>query len=173
MSSTTSDHGLTKKICAVWSLQTKCFIVSCQSPAYLGLPRGHSICSQSLTGTHARTEGRTVRRPSGGQVIINLPYDAACVLRCQGVRLIAHLTQWHLHWMVCRWLFKRAKRYNHLLCDFCDATMLEDKDHVESGTADVTVPPLLPSLLAACALSSVLSLDVEHDQGKPVALTDD
>ncbi len=67
--------------------------------------------------------------------------------------------------MPCRWLQKRARRYRHITSDFCDANMLETED-IGEGIASCVVPPLLPSLLAACAASTELKLHVAPDQGK-------
>ncbi len=67
--------------------------------------------------------------------------------------------------MLCRWLQKRAMRYCHIVSDFCDANMLETED-VGEGTPGRVVPPLLPSLLAACAPSTEFKLHVAPDQGK-------
>ena len=53
-------------------------------------------------------------------------------------------------------------RYSHIACDFCDAYMLEWMDDPDKGTA--RFPPLLPSLLAACAPSTELSLSVYSNQ---------
>ncbi len=69
--------------------------------------------------------------------------------------------------MPCRWLQKRMRRYSHIICDFCDATMLERSEDAGEGSASCAVPPLLPSLLAACAPSAELKLYVAPGQGKP------
>ena len=56
-------------------------------------------------------------------------------------------------------------RYHHITSDFCDANMLETEDVCE-GSAGRIVPPLLPSLLAACAPSAELKLHIASDQGE-------
>ena len=67
--------------------------------------------------------------------------------------------------MLRRWLQKRAMRYCHITSDFSDANMLETEDGGE-GSASRVVPPLLPSLLAACAPSTEFKLHVAAEQGK-------
>ena len=69
------------------------------------------------------------------------------------------------HRMPCRWLQKRAMRYHHITSDFSDANMLETVD-VGEGIAGRVVPPLLPSLLGACAPTAELKLHIAPHQGK-------
>ena len=67
--------------------------------------------------------------------------------------------------MPCRWIQKRVKRYSHINCDFDDATMREQAICIGMWTA--IKPPLLPSLLAACAPSAELSLHAGSLEGRP------
>ena len=68
--------------------------------------------------------------------------------------------------MPCRWLQQKIKRYCHITCDFRDVTMLERTGDDGKGTDSCIMPPLLPSLLSACAPSAELKLSVASDQGK-------
>ena len=57
------------------------------------------------------------------------------------------------------------KRYARVTCSFDDATMLARID-TNNETPDGVLPPLLPFMLAACASSAVLTLDVYGRQGE-------
>ena len=66
----------------------------------------------------------------------------------------------------CRWLHQRIRRYSHITCNLFLARMLTLKDEPEKYTSDCVVPPVLPYLLAACAPSTELSLEVPFTLGK-------
>lgn len=74
--------------------------------------------------------------------------------------------------MACRWLEKRVRRYSHIECDFNDKSMVGLSGTSDSAPANGVVPPLLPSLLAACAPSTELSLSVMSSEGKPAIAID-
>ena len=46
--------------------------------------------------------------------------------------------------------------------------MLEERDDTSNETLNTVLPPLLTSLLAACASSAELLLSVNTGQGKPL-----
>lgn len=73
--------------------------------------------------------------------------------------------------LLCRWLQKRAKWYGKIVSDFSAAVVLENAG-INEEPANGPVPPLLPSLLAACAPPTGLTLAVEPDQGE-LAMTSD
>ena len=73
--------------------------------------------------------------------------------------------------MSCRWLLKRIMRYNFIECAFYGA-VTEWSDRISKGTATNALPPLLPSLLAACAPSTKLSLTVRYHEGKSARAND-
>ena len=60
------------------------------------------------------------------------------------------------------------KRYSQIVSDTTDPTMLEGAYNLE-GATDASAPPVLPSLLDACAPSAALTLSVYPEQGKPPA----
>ena len=59
------------------------------------------------------------------------------------------------------------KRYSRICSDTLDPTMLEGSYNEEA--TDASVPPVLPSLLEACAPSAALSLTVYPEQGEPLS----
>ncbi len=74
--------------------------------------------------------------------------------------------------MPCRWLGKRIMRYSHIICKLDQEKERDGKGEGSlMGILKCGVPPLLPSILAACAPSAELSLDVQSSQGKPPAAT--
>ena len=73
--------------------------------------------------------------------------------------------------VLCRWLQKRAEWYGNITSDLSAAVMLEIADPNQEH-ADRTVPPLLPSLLAACAPSAGLTLAVEPGEGELAMASD-
>lgn len=74
---------------------------------------------------------------------------------------------------LCRGLQKRMFRYSRVLCDFGDDSMRKRKvkESCRKRTAGGVMQPLLPYLLAACAPSAELVLDVQPTQGKAAAPT--
>ena len=74
--------------------------------------------------------------------------------------------------MPCRWLKKRIMRYGYISCKLGKGKKRDRKGEGSlAGTLSCGVPPLLPSILAACAPSTRLSLDVQSSQGKPLSAT--
>ena len=73
--------------------------------------------------------------------------------------------------MPCRWYEKRIKGYIRIFCNFDDATMLQRTSCINKRTSHDVLPPLLPSLLATCASSAEMALNVMMGQGKPAVTT--
>ena len=67
--------------------------------------------------------------------------------------------------MPCRWLLKRIRRYSFIQWEHYK-TVTEGEDELSPRHATYALPPLLPSLLAACAPSTKLSLTVDDEEGK-------
>ena len=67
-------------------------------------------------------------------------------------------------------------RYTHIECDSYEEAMLSAQTYparrgFNKWIKSCTAPPLLPSLLAECALAAELSLHILCDQGKPTVST--
>ncbi len=68
------------------------------------------------------------------------------------------------------------RRYTHIVCDTHEVAVLAAKTYPARRGYDKWIPsctmlPLLPSLLAGCALTAQLFLHVQCGQGKPFAST--
>ena len=134
-----------------------------------GPPRTRLNLGPSWAEDEPPTDAPFRQELSGASLDANAFMEVQCTKDVAQCLNSSSLRYWKLradlHQIPRRWLQKRVMRYSHISCEFCDATMLERSEAVGNGNVIRIVPPLLPSLLSACAPSAELQLLVNPGQG--------